>query len=62
MNTERAIADGAFGVPTMFVDGALFWGVDALETLDDHLAGRVVIDPAFLARWKDLPASSNRKR
>jgi 2-hydroxychromene-2-carboxylate isomerase len=29
-NTERAIARGVFGVPTIDVGGRLFWGIDAL--------------------------------
>src|SRR5262249_56789643 len=28
-NTERAIAAGVFGVPTIMVDGMAFWGDDA---------------------------------
>lgn len=37
--TDAAIADGAFGVPTLFVDGELFWGNDSLEHVDRFLAG-----------------------
>lgn len=29
-NTNSAIARGVFGVPTLFVDEELFWGVDAM--------------------------------
>lgn len=59
-NTEAAIADGAFGVPTMIVNGELFWGVDALEALADHLAGKDPLPRDLLARWKDLPATATR--
>ena len=38
-NTEAAIALGIFGVPTMAVDGRLFWGFDALPMLAGYLAG-----------------------
>lgn len=38
-NTEEAIALGVFGVPTIAVDGRLFWGFDALPMLGDYLAG-----------------------
>lgn len=38
--TERAIACGVFGVPTMLVDDELFWGVDQLPFLALYLAGR----------------------
>ncbi len=32
-----ALGDGAFGVPSFFVDGALFWGNDRLTLLEDYL-------------------------
>ena len=38
-NTDAAIALGVFGVPTMAVDGLLFWGFDALPMLRDYLRG-----------------------
>lgn len=38
-NTEAAIARGLFGVPTMEVDGKLFWGFDALPMLRAYLEG-----------------------
>ena len=38
-NTEEAIARGIFGVPTLAVDGRLFWGFDALPMLAGYLAG-----------------------
>ncbi len=37
--TEEAISLGLFGVPTMAVDGKLFWGFDALPMLRDYLGG-----------------------
>lgn len=42
-NTDLAIARGIFGVPTVHVDGRLFWGVDSLEMLVAYLRG----DPWF---------------
>ena len=32
-NTEEAIAHGVFGVPTLEIDGELFWGADSIEFL-----------------------------
>ena len=46
-NTDAAIARGLFGVPTMEVDGKLFWGFDALPMLRAFLEG----DPWFDAEW-----------
>ena len=38
-NAEEAIALGLFGVPSMVVDGKLFWGFDALPMLREFLEG-----------------------
>jgi 2-hydroxychromene-2-carboxylate isomerase len=38
-NTQRAVAQGVFGVPTFAVDGKLFWGLDALPMLREYLLG-----------------------
>ncbi len=42
-NTEAALAKGVFGVPTIELDGRLFWGLDALPMVAAALAG----DPWF---------------
>jgi 2-hydroxychromene-2-carboxylate isomerase len=38
-STALAIAHGVFGVPTIEVDGRLFWGLDALPMLAAYLRG-----------------------
>ena len=38
-NADQAIALGLFGVPSLLVDGKLFWGFDALPMLRDYLDG-----------------------
>jgi 2-hydroxychromene-2-carboxylate isomerase len=43
--TDGAIAAGVFGVPTLAVGDALFWGVDAMP-----MAERYLDDPGLLAR------------
>jgi 2-hydroxychromene-2-carboxylate isomerase len=60
--TEEAIASGAFGVPTIFADGEMFWGVDSLEHLEDRLAGTDPVDGANLEKWVNLPSSAVRKQ
>lgn len=40
-HTDEALALGVFGVPTMVVDGKLFWGLDALPMLRAFLLGDV---------------------
>ncbi len=37
-NCDEALARGAFGLPTFFVDGEMFFGNDRLEFVDDALA------------------------
>jgi 2-hydroxychromene-2-carboxylate isomerase len=38
--TDRAIARGIFGSPTMVVDGEAFWGADRLGQVERWLGGR----------------------
>lgn len=60
-NTEEAIAIGVFGVPTLRIGQALFWGNDATEMALDYLA-----DPATFAHEFDavaaLPVGIERRR
>lgn len=60
--TERAIADGVFGVPTTMVNGEPFWGVEALGALEHFLvASTPTLDAAMLDRWSKLTPSAQRK-
>ncbi len=59
--TDDAIAAGVFGVPTMLVDGAIFWGNDGLAHLDRFLGGDDALAGVDLARWEALPAAATRK-
>ena len=61
-NFDLALAEGVFGVPTLAVDGELFWGQDAHE-----FALAAIADPALLAGadWQAidaLPAAATRRR
>jgi 2-hydroxychromene-2-carboxylate isomerase len=60
-NTEEAIARGVFGVPTLCIGDALFWGNDATGMALDYLA-----DPAASAGEFDavaaLPVGIVRRR
>ena len=54
-NTEEAIAQGVFGVPTFLVDDRVFWGLDALPMMQQYLAN----DPWFTAeRWQSVEKTS----
>jgi 2-hydroxychromene-2-carboxylate isomerase len=59
--TEKAIADGVFGVPTFRVGGELFWGADRIESLIRHLQGQR-IDEQALVEFLAKPPLAERKR
>lgn len=59
-NFDAALAAGVFGVPTLAVDGELFWGEDAMD-----FAEAVIADPGLLrspdfAAADALPVASAR--
>jgi len=58
--TLEAIEAGVFGVPTMLVDGELFFGVDSLPFLEQFLEGRDPVSAEDVARWATLPATASR--
>ena len=60
-DTAAAMAAGVFGVPSVRVDGELFWGNDSLDHLERFLASGQRVDPVRLARWRSLPAAAQRK-
>ena len=61
-NTDEAIARGVFGVPTLAIGDALFWGADATPMGVDYIAaGAKFRDPEF-ARVAALPVGATRPR
>jgi 2-hydroxychromene-2-carboxylate isomerase len=60
--TDEAIAAGVFGVPTLLVDGELFWGYDDFPYLEHFLAGEDPLDPTELGRWFHTTPSATRRR
>lgn len=61
-NGAAGLAAGVFGVPTMIVEGELFWGDDSFAELEQVLRGEDTLDREGLARWASLPASAERRR
>jgi 2-hydroxychromene-2-carboxylate isomerase len=49
--TDAAIAEGIFGVPTMQVEGELFWGYDDWPFLELFLADKDPLDRRAFQRW-----------
>ncbi len=58
--TENAVAAGVFGVPSLLVNGELFWGCDALPQFHHYLAHGDGLDQEQIARWRKLPSSARR--
>src|SRR5262249_22828835 len=61
--TEEAIARGAFGVPTMFVEGEMFFGFDSFPAIEAYVRGTdpVAKHADMVQRWATLPSSASRK-
>jgi 2-hydroxychromene-2-carboxylate isomerase len=60
--TDDALAQGAFGVPTMLVDGELFWGVDSLQHVERRLDGNDPVDGLDIAPFLAMPVQTTRRR
>lgn len=60
-NTEEAIRRGVFGVPTLEIDGELFWGADSMEFAQAFLADPAVLRNAEMRRLDGLPEGAARK-
>ncbi len=53
-NTDEAVAAGVFGVPSLVIDGRMFWGLDSLPMLRRYLEGDAWFDGPG---WSALPAA-----
>lgn len=60
-NTDAAIARGVFGVPTIALDGELFWGEDSSDMLLDFLRDRTLFATREMQRLKSLPTGIVRR-
>jgi 2-hydroxychromene-2-carboxylate isomerase len=60
-NTDEAIARGVFGVPTLAIGDALFWGSDATRMAADYLAAGCRWDDPEYARVAELPVGATRE-
>ncbi|GAB4350201.1 MAG: 2-hydroxychromene-2-carboxylate isomerase [Gammaproteobacteria bacterium] len=60
-NTQLAIGQGVFGVPTFRVEGELFWGQDALPFLADYLSDPALLREPEMERLATLPSSAQRR-
>lgn len=60
--TEEAVADGVFGVPSLVIDGEVFWGVDAMAMAQDYLIDPAAFRGGEMARVSTLPEGIQRQR
>jgi 2-hydroxychromene-2-carboxylate isomerase len=61
-NGERALAAGLFGVPTLVIDGELFWGADATGMALDYLRDPTRFATGEFRRVAQLPIGAERSR
>ena len=59
-NTERAIAEGLFGVPTLAVDDQHIWGFDMTDAAVAYLRGDEVFRSPAMLRAQALPDGVHR--
>ncbi len=60
--TDQAIAAGVFGVPTLAIGDALFWGVDAIPFAQACLDNPALLATGEMRRLASLPAGVERAR
>lgn len=61
-NTESAISAGVFGVPTLSIDGELFWGNESHGLIQALLADPGMLQRGEWARIDSLPITVERSR
>ena len=60
-NFDCAIAVGVFGVPTLEVNGQLFWGADATPMFEQYLENPDLFYAEEMRRLDDLPVGTQRR-
>lgn len=61
-NTDAAIAAGVYGVPTLSIDGELFWGNDAFDFAMAALRDPALLQDEEMRRVTALPVGLHRRR
>ena len=60
-NTEEAAARGVFGVPSLVIDGEVFWGADAVDFAKAFLRDVAVLRNDEMRRVDTLPVAAARR-
>ena len=58
--TRAAQGQRVFGVPSMLVDGEVFWGLDSFAHVEQRLRGEDPITPELLQRYVSVRPSAQR--
>lgn len=61
-NTERAIADDVFGVPTFVVGREVFWGGDATDMMLGYLDNPSLFETPEMTRISEMPMGLTRRK
>ena len=61
-NTQRAIAEGVFGVPTFVVEGQVFWGGDSTDMLLSYLDDPALFETPEMKRISEMPMGLTRRK
>ena len=59
-NTQQAIDEGVFGVPSITIDDEVFWGYDSFAHLSRYLEGNDPLDNGKIEKWLSLPVGASR--
>ena len=62
LNTEAAVSNGVYGVPTFLIEDQIFWGDDMFELMLEWLNGSPFMAEPESQRIMALPPASERKR
>lgn len=61
-NTQHAIKQGVFGVPSVSANGELFWGLDSLDLLLDYLEHPDMFEHESMSRLNQIDRSATRRQ
>ena len=56
LNGEEALEQGVFGVPTLVMDGNLFWGFDTTDMAIEYLSDPQLFASSEMKRLETLPS------
>ena len=61
-NTNQAISNGVFGVPTFLIKNELFWGGDSMKMMLDFLENPELFESSEMRRISQMPMGFERQK